>query len=110
MSVTEKISVTIARGDLRHARRLAARLGLSLSSFISDAVRERVLEQERREAAQAVLASFPADDRATAAEMAALLERWGAPARVTVPAAPPPRTRTPRARKSSGARTVHSGR
>ena len=45
MTATEKISVTIARDELASAKRLAADLGLSLSSFISDAVRERVREE-----------------------------------------------------------------
>jgi len=76
MPATEKISVTIGRKELGHAKRLAARLGLSLSGFITDAVRERVLEQARREAALEVLASFPVHDRASPEEAQTLLKRW----------------------------------
>ena len=96
MAITDKISITIGRGELRDARRLSARLGLSLSTFISHAVRDRVAEQVRREAAQAVLAGFPAEDRATPAEMAALLARWAEPA--------------PRARRAPGQRAQRARR
>jgi hypothetical protein len=87
VSVTAKISVSMGQQELRHARRLASRLGLSLSTFITDAVRERIAEQERREAAEAVLASFPPEDRATPEEMADLLDRWRQPAPLPTPAA-----------------------
>ena len=83
MPATEKISVTIGRKELGHAKRLASRQGVSLSGFITEAVRERVREQERREAALEVLASFSPEDRATPAEARALLARWG---QVTAPA------------------------
>ncbi len=78
MTATEKISVTIGRDELAHAKRLASHLGLSLSGFISDAVRERIREQARREAADEVRATFSSEDRATPAEARALLELWGA--------------------------------
>jgi hypothetical protein len=76
MAATEKISVTIGRAELSHAKRLAEHLGLSLSGFITDAVRERIQEQARRDAALEVLATFAPEDRASPAEAAALLERW----------------------------------
>jgi hypothetical protein len=76
MATTEKISVTIGRTELGYAKRLASRLGVSLSGFITDAVRQRVLDQQRREAALEVLASFSPHDRATPAEARELLERW----------------------------------
>jgi hypothetical protein len=79
MPATEKISVTIGREELGHAKRLASRLGVSLSGFITDAVRERIQEQARREAALEVLAGFALEDRATPAEARALLERWSTP-------------------------------
>src|SRR5690242_13867261 len=85
MSVSEKVSVSIGKEELRQARRLAAKLGLSLSTFVTKAVREQVAEQERREAGQAVLAGFPVEDRATPDEMAVLLERWAAPAQAVRP-------------------------
>jgi hypothetical protein len=77
MSVTEKISVTIDRAELAHAKRLATHLGLSLSGFITDAVRERIRAQARREAAREVVATFSAEDRASPEEARALLELWG---------------------------------
>ena len=77
MASTDKISVSIGRDELRQAKRLASRLGLSLSTFITDAVRQRIVEQERREAAQAVLATFSPDERASRDEMRELLARWG---------------------------------
>ena len=98
MSGTEKISITIGRGELRDARRLAARLGLSLSTFISAAVRDRLEEQARREAAATVLAGFSPDDRASAAEMAELLERWAPP----VQSAPVRRAPARRAARATG--------
>ena len=64
------------RAELGYAKRLASRLGVNLSGFITDAVRQRVLEQQRREAALEVLASFSPHDRATPAETQELLERW----------------------------------
>lgn len=76
MAVTQKISVTIGRRELGHAKRLASKLGVSLSGFITDAVRERVDEQERREAALEILESFGPEDRASPAEALELLDRW----------------------------------
>ena len=91
MPATEKISVTIGRKELGHAKQLASRLGVSLSGFITDAVRDRVREQQRREAALHVLKSFAPEDRASPEEAAALLEHWAAPA------SPPPKRRQRRA-------------
>lgn len=90
MPATEKISVTIGRTELGQAKRVASRLGISLSGFITDAVRERIREQERREAALEVVASFQPEERATPEEARALLERWS-----TAPT-PTPRPRKPR--------------
>jgi hypothetical protein len=102
VSTTEKISITIGSSDLRHAKKVASRLGLSLSTFIADAVRERLAEQERREAAKAVVASFAPEDRATAEEAAQLLGRWGETGRSE--ATPPPRRVLSRARPRTAAR------
>ena len=112
MSVTEKVSITIARRELRDAKRLASRLGVSLSSFISDAVRGRVAEQGRREAAQAVLARFPLEDRATPEETTALLQRWAAPGSPAGKVAAAPRKPYGRVARSgqAGARAPHGGR
>jgi len=79
MRATDKISVTIERTELASAKRLAAHLGLSLSSFINDAVRDRVREEARREAAQKIVASFALEERASPAEARALLESWSRP-------------------------------
>ncbi|MET0791411.1 MAG: hypothetical protein ABW061_07805 [Polyangiaceae bacterium] len=79
MPATEKIRVTIERAELASAKRLAADLGLSLSSFISDAVRERVREGARREAARKVVASFALEEPASPEEARALLELWSTP-------------------------------
>ena len=78
MPSTEKISVTIGRDELRQAKHLASRLGLSLSSFISEAVRLRIEAQARREAGLEVLATFEPEDRATPEEMEAFLASWDA--------------------------------
>jgi hypothetical protein len=113
VSVTDKISITIGRNELRHARKHASLMGLSLSTFISEAVRERVAERERREAAMAVLASFAPEERATAEERAELLDRWGETQRAEAPAkearAPRPPRKT-RARARSGAAAQGSRR
>jgi hypothetical protein len=76
MTATEKVSVTIGREELRDAKRIAARLGLSLSTFVTAAVRRQVEEQARRDAALEVLASFAPEDRATEQEMSDLLALW----------------------------------
>jgi len=77
MPATEKISVTIGREELRRAKQLASRFGLSLSTFINDAVREQIRARERREAGRAVIATFAPDEHPTTEEMRALLSRWG---------------------------------
>lgn len=100
MSATEKISVTIGKTELSQAKRLADRLGLSLSGFLTDALKERIREQARREAAHEVLRTFEPEDRASPEEASRLLKQWSpAPAK----ASKPHRARTPsnkRQRKS----------
>jgi hypothetical protein len=78
MMATEKVSVTIGREELRHAKRLASRLGMSLSGFITDALRRRIEDQARREAALEVRATFGPEDRPSPVEISTLLERWAA--------------------------------
>ena len=80
MSTTEKISITIGRAELKHAKILASRLGLSLSTVITDAVREHVEAKARKTAGLAVLATFPAEDQPSEREMQKLLQAWGVPA------------------------------
>jgi predicted transcriptional regulator len=76
VGATEKISISIGRQELRGAKVLASRLHVSLSTLVTDAVRLRIEEQARSEAAKAVLASFAPGDRATPEEQKALLARW----------------------------------
>ena len=76
MAITTKISVALGRDELRHAKRLAARNRTSLSSVITEAVREHVEAQARKEAGEALLRTFPAKDRASPSEMDALLDLW----------------------------------
>lgn len=97
VSTTQKISVTLGREELRGAKRIASRLGLSLSTFITDAVRSRIEQQARLEAGLAVLATFEPADRATPEEMQALLDRWTAP-----PGRPRKKARGRRRRSRSG--------
>jgi len=86
MATTDKVSVSIGREELRNAKRLASRLGLNLSTFITDAVRRRIADQKRQDAAHAVLSTFAPEDRASPDEMRELLARWGvAGARRTAP-------------------------
>jgi hypothetical protein len=89
MPATEKISVTIGRQELRRAKQLASRLGLSLSTFISDAVRQRIRARERQEAGRKVISTFAPEERPSADEMRALLSRWGMGRPTTVRAGTP---------------------
>lgn len=98
MATTEKISITLGREQLRSAKRLASELGLSLSTFVNDAVRQRLEAQARTRAGFEVIATFSPDERATPEEMRALLTRWSEPS-------PPRKTaRTKRARARRGGR------
>jgi hypothetical protein len=81
VATTDKVSVSIGSAELRQAKRLASRLGVSLSMFVTEAVRQRIAEQQRREAARAFLATFDPDERASPDEMAELLTRWRTPRR-----------------------------
>ena len=94
MVTTDKISVTIGRAELVQAKRLADKLGLSLSGFITDAVKERIQEQARRVAASEVLSTFAPEDRASPDEARALLESWAA-------GAPPTAIRRPKRKVQS---------
>jgi len=79
MSTTEKISITLGRVELQKAKTLASRLGLSLSTVITDAVREHVEAQARKAAGLAVVASFTAADRPSEKKMQQLLQLWNQP-------------------------------
>jgi hypothetical protein len=80
MAVTEKISVAMGREELRLAKTAAREAGVSLSAFVTEAVRDRLTEKRRREAAQAVLATFDREDFPTRERERALLELWSTPA------------------------------
>ena len=81
MAVTEKISVAMGREELRLAKTAAREAGVSLSAFVTEAVRDRLIEKRRREAAQAVLATFDREDFPTPERERELLELWSTPAR-----------------------------
>jgi hypothetical protein len=73
---TAKVSIAIGRDELEAARRQAKREGLSLSAFISRAVRERVDECERQAAAERIIATYKPHERTTPEERKALVELW----------------------------------
>jgi len=76
MPLTQKISVAIGRDELRLAKTAAHEEGLSLSAFVTRAVRERLEERRRLEAARAVLATFTPEDFPTDQERRELIELW----------------------------------
>jgi hypothetical protein len=84
VSATEKISVSLGKRELLRARSAARRSGVSLSAFLTAAVRDRLAEQERREAAQELLETFSPNERATSGERAELLALWARPRRMRV--------------------------
>jgi hypothetical protein len=75
----EKISVSVGKGTLERAKRLARRSGVSLSRLITEAIVLFAEEEERRAAAREIVASFPPEARATKAEKDALRRRWSTP-------------------------------
>src|SRR5262245_28526969 len=81
MAETEKISITMGRGELRLARTEAERGGVSLSALVTTAVRELLEARQRREAGRAILATFTPEERATPTEMEDLLTLWSTPRR-----------------------------
>lgn len=83
MAVTEKISVALGRDELRLARTAAEQDGVSLSAFVTGAVRARIEERRRREAARQVLATFDPEDFPTPEEERELLALWTAPRTVS---------------------------
>ena len=100
MAVTEKISVAMGREELRLAKAAAREAGVSLSAFVTAAVRDRLTEKRRAEAAREVLAMFDREDFPTPDRERELLELWSSPSVPSVSA----RAR----RKSSPRRTAAS--
>lgn len=76
MSVTQKVSVAMGRNELRLAKTAAEDEGVSLSAFVTRAVRERLEEHERQEARREILATFLPHEIPTAAEQRALAAFW----------------------------------
>jgi uncharacterized protein (DUF1778 family) len=76
MALTEKISVAIGREELRLAKTAAELDGVSLSAFVTGAVRARIEDRRRLEAARAVLETFDPEDSPTAEEQRELLALW----------------------------------
>lgn len=89
---TEKVSISVARDDLRLLRARAKRLyGGNLSAVIAEAA-ERIREEEGR---QALLAWLDPEGKVTEAEMDAIRAELEAP----LPPPPPPSKPSKRRRK-----------
>ena len=79
MAATQKISVAMGKDELRLAKTAAKQEGVSLSAYVTRAVRERLEERRRLEAAREFLATFAPDELPTAEEQRQLLELWMRP-------------------------------
>jgi hypothetical protein len=75
-ALTQKISVAMGRDELRLAKTAAEEEGVSLSAYVTRAVRERLEERRRLEAAREVLATFAVADFPTADEQRELVALW----------------------------------
>src|SRR5260370_15067916 len=76
MAITQKISVAMGRDELRLAKTAADEEGLSLSAFVTRAVRERLEERRRIEAARKVLSTLAPDDIPSARQQRDLGALW----------------------------------
>ena len=76
MAATQKVSVSIGSSQLRWAKSLSKRTGISVSSVLTDALRLYREEQARKLAAHQLLAKFAPEDRASPEEAEALLAKW----------------------------------
>jgi hypothetical protein len=94
MAVTQKISVAMGRNELRLAKTAAEAEGVSLSAFVTRAVRDRLEERERIEAQREILASFLPEEIPTADEQRALVAFW------TRQGPNPTTSRTPRRKRA----------
>jgi hypothetical protein len=79
MAATQKISVAMGRDELRLAKTAAEEEGVSLSAYVTRAVRERLEERQRQAAAREFLATFAPDELPTPDEQRELLELWTRP-------------------------------
>jgi hypothetical protein len=76
MAATQKVSVAMGRDELRLAKTAAHEEGVSLSAFVTRAVRERLQERRRLEAAREFLATFTPEELPTPDEQHQLVELW----------------------------------
>jgi hypothetical protein len=76
MAATQKISVAMGRDELRLAKTAAHEEGVSLSAYVTRAVRERLQERRRLEAAREFLATFAPEELPTPEEQRELVELW----------------------------------
>jgi hypothetical protein len=76
MAATLKISVAMGRDELRLARTAATEEGMSLSAYVTRAVRERLQERQRAQAAREFLATFAPEELPTPEERCELVELW----------------------------------
>jgi hypothetical protein len=79
MAATQKISVAMGRDELRLAKTAAEEEGLSLSAYVTRAVREHLEGRQRLEAAREFLATFAPDELPTPEDERKLLELWSRP-------------------------------
>ena len=76
MAATQKISVAMGLHELRLAKTAAEDEGVSLSAYVTRAVRDRLEERERQEARREILATFLPHEIPTADEQRALVAFW----------------------------------
>jgi hypothetical protein len=78
MSATAKISVAMGREELRLAKTAATAEGISLSAFVTRAVRDRLAEQRRLASAREVMTSFGIGDFPSPEEQEEIVASWHA--------------------------------
>lgn len=79
MAVTAKVSIAMGQQELRLAKTAAEKEGISLSAFVTDAVRARIADLDRREAALEVLATFDPKAFPSPEKQRQLLALWSTP-------------------------------
>jgi len=76
MALTQKISVAMGRSELRLAKAAANEEGISLSAYVTRAVRDRLEERRRFEAAKQLLGTFDLAELPSLEEQRALIAVW----------------------------------
>ena len=76
MAATQKISVAMGAPGIRLAKTAAEDEGVSLSAYVTRAVRDRLEERERLAARREILATFLPNEIPTADEQRALVAFW----------------------------------